>query len=140
MFKLDNNFLVSLGLGTLPVDEKNKLLAYIYETLELRVGMRLAQQMTDAQLDEFESFIERNDESGALQWLEANFPNYKQVVSEELDKLQAEVGQAAPQILAAAQAASTQPPLQAPTPPAGTNDPTASAGPAQAPPVPPPAA
>lgn len=119
MFKLDNNFLVSLGLGDLPVDEKNKLLAYIYETLELRVGMRLAQQMTDAQLDEFEAFIERNDESGALQWLESNFPNYKQVVSEELEKLKSEVSQAAPQILAAAQAggATTQSPVNPSVPP-----------------------
>ena len=104
MFKLDNDFLTSLGLGALPVDEKNKLLQHIYETLEMRVGMRLAEKMTDQQLDEFESFIDRNDEPGALKWLETNFPNYKDVVAEELEKLRTEVTTAAPQILAAAQA------------------------------------
>ncbi len=103
MFKLDNNFLTSLGLGSLPVDEKNKLLQHIYERLEMNVGMRLAEKMTDAQLDEFEGFIDRNDESGALRWLETNFPNYKDVVAEELEKLKTEVQQAAPHILAAAQ-------------------------------------
>lgn len=102
MFKLDNNFLSSLGLGSLPVDEKNKLLQAIYERLEMNVGMRLAERMTDTQLDEFESFIDNNDESGALRWLEANFPDYKQVVAEELEALKAEISQAAPQILAAA--------------------------------------
>lgn len=114
MFKLDNDFLTSLGLGSLPVDEKNKLLQHIYERLEMNVGMRLAEKMTDQQLDEFESFIDRNDEAGALRWLETNFPNYKQVVADELEKLKVEVQQAAPQILAAAQNTPVAP--QAPAP------------------------
>ncbi len=101
MFKLDNDFLQSLGLGGLPVDEKNRLLQMIYERLEMNVGMRLAEKMTDQQLDEFEGFIDRNDEAGALKWLETNFPNYKDVVAEELEKLKVEVQTAAPQILAA---------------------------------------
>ena len=109
MFKLDDNLLKELGLGTLPVDEKNKMLGHIYETLEMRVGMKLAEQMSNEQLDEFESFIDRNDEAGALKWLETNFPNYKQVVADELEKLKAEIKQAAPQILAASQ----QPPTAA---------------------------
>lgn len=100
MFKLDDNFLKELGLDNLPADEKNKMLSHIYETLEMRVGVRLASKMTDAQLDEFESFINNNDETGALKWLEANFPNYKDVVAEELSKLKEEIKQAAPQILA----------------------------------------
>ena len=100
MFKLDNNFLIELGLGALPAEEKNKMLAHIYETLEMRVGMKLAEQMTDAQLDEFEGFINRSDEAGALNWLESNFPNYKQVVAEELERLKNEIKQVAPQIVA----------------------------------------
>jgi hypothetical protein len=108
MFKLDNDFLVSLGLGDLPIDEKNKLLQAIYERLEMNVGMRLAERMTDSQLDEFEGFIDRNDEAGALRWLETNFPNYKDVVAEELEKLKTEVSAAAPQILATAQTTNGQ--------------------------------
>lgn len=105
MFKLDNDFLISLGLGGLPVDEKNKLLQVIYERLEMNVGMRLAERMNDEQLEEFEGFIDRNDEAGALRWLETNFPNYKDVVAGELEKLKVEVSASAPQILAAAQTA-----------------------------------
>lgn len=99
--KLDDSLLTELGLGSLPAEEKNKLLAHIYETLEMRVGMKLAEQMTNEQLDEFEAFIDRNDEAGALKWLETNFPNYKQVVSSELDALKVEIKATAPQILAA---------------------------------------
>lgn len=115
MFKLDNNFLKELGLEGLPSDEKNKILAHIYETLEMRVGVKLASGMTDAQLDEFESYINKNDESGALKWLEANFPNYKDVVAEELNKLKTEIKASAPQILAAASEAPPQPDSQSPS-------------------------
>lgn len=108
MFKLDDNLLRELGLGTLPADEKNRMLAHIYETLEMRVGMKLAEQMSNDQLDEFEGFIDRNDEAGALKWLETNFPNYKQVVADELEALKGEVKASAAQIVAASQAANPQ--------------------------------
>lgn len=100
MFQIDDKFLESLGLGGLPPGDKEKMKGHIYETLEMRVGMTLASQMSEAQLDEFENLMNQNDEAGALRWLEANFPNYRQVVASELDKLKAEVKAAAPQIIA----------------------------------------
>lgn len=100
MIKLDNNLLIELGLGNLPIEEKRKMLAHIYETLEMRVGTELANQMTDDQLLEFEEFIKRNDEGAALDWLEQNFPNYRDVVASEFQKLRGEIAQAAPQIAA----------------------------------------
>lgn len=114
MFKLDDNLLRELGLGELPAAEKNKMLAHIYETLEMRVGMKLAERMTNEQLDEFEGFIDKNDEAGALKWLETNFPNYKQVVADELEALKGEIKQAAPQIVAASQQQEQQSPPEQP--------------------------
>ncbi len=128
MFKLDDNLLRELGLGALPPAEKNRMLAHIYETLEMRVGMRLAEQMTNEQLDEFERFIDANDEAGALKWLETNFPNYKDVVAEELNKLKAEISAAAPQIMATAQQA---PQPVAPVQPGMQQQPAAMPGHAQ---------
>jgi hypothetical protein len=109
MIKLDDNLLAELGLASLPPEEKKKMLAHIYETLEMRVGMELAKQMSDTQLSEFEQFINRNDEAGALHWLESNFPNYKNVVAAEFEKLKAEIRQLAPQILVGAGVAGGQP-------------------------------
>lgn len=103
MFQIDDKFLESLGLGALPQEEKEKMKAHIYETLEMRVGMRLASGMSDEQLSEFEGLMNNNDEAGALKWLETNFPDYKQVVADELNKLKEEISQAAPQILAETQ-------------------------------------
>jgi hypothetical protein len=116
MIKLDDNLLAELGLQALPAEEKKALLKHIYETLEMRVGTTLARQMTDAQLDEFESFINSNDEAGALRWLETNFPNYKDVVAQEFEVLKNEIRQASPQILAGAQAQQQQMQQAAPQP------------------------
>lgn len=110
MFKLDDNLLKELGLGDLPAQEKNTMLRHIYETLEMRVGMKLAEKMTNEQLDEFEGFIDRNDEAGALKWLETNFPNYKDVVASELENLKNEIKTSSAQILAASQEAAAQQP------------------------------
>src|SRR5665213_435608 len=105
MLKIDNTLLQEIGLGSLPQQEKDSLLKHIYETLEMRVGMRLADQMSNEQLDEFEQYFEAKDDAGAFKWLETNFPNYKDIVQEEFDKLKLEVGQSAPQILGASQQA-----------------------------------
>lgn len=146
MFQIDDKFLASLGLEALPQEEKEKMKAHIYETLEMRVGMRLASGMSNQQLTEFEGFMSgdvtkatdyldnlnpnwKNDpayvasqqqaqkagvnldsatsEYAALKWLETNFPDYKKVVAEELDKLKEEIKQSAPQILEATNQSNT---------------------------------
>lgn len=101
MFKLDDNFLKDIGLADLPEEQKLPMLKDIYDTLELRVGMRLAEQMTEAQMDEFEALVDGQDAGGdaAKQWLEANFPGYKQVVADELAKLKAEILETSSQIM-----------------------------------------
>jgi hypothetical protein len=114
MLKLDNSLLDDLGLGSLPEDQKKAMLQHIYETLELRVGTRLANQMTDQQLEEFEKFIDDGgnaNQAQALQWLESNLPHYKQVVNEVFEELKAEVGGMANQIMA-----TTPAPTQGATP------------------------
>lgn len=143
MIKLDDDLLQELGLAGLPPEEKKKLLAHIYETLEMRVGMKLAEQMSDAQLTEFEQFIDRNDEGGALKWLETNFPNYKDVVASEFERLKGEIRQVAPQILSAGSSAQpqqqpdptaqVQPPQRPAWPPAGQSQP--GVNPPQTPPA-----
>lgn len=113
MLKLDNNLLEELGLGTLPEEQKKAMIQHIYETLELRVGTQLANQMTDRQLEEFEQFIDAGGDANqtqALQWLESNLPNYKQVVNDVFEALKAEVKQMAPQLVAASAAQPTDAP------------------------------
>jgi hypothetical protein len=139
--KIDDNLLQEIGLGSLPEAEKARMRQHIYETLEMRVGMRLADQMSNQQLDEFEQFVNAQDDAGAFHWLETNFPNYKDVVNEEFEKLKNEVSQLAPQIMSGPQqpqAASPQaPPAMPPQQPYA--DPGLTQGQGQFPPQQPPA-
>lgn len=107
---LDRSLLDELGLSGLPENEKSSLLSHIYETLEMRVGMRLADQMSNEQLEEFEKYFEAKDDTGAFRWLETNFPNYKEIVQDEFNKLKEEVKLSAPQILEASLTSANQPP------------------------------
>jgi len=91
MFQFDDSFLQSLGLGEMPEEQKKAFLQHLYEELELRVGTRLSEGMSEQQLSGFETLIDSNDENGALGWLESNRPDYKAVVAEELEKLKQEV-------------------------------------------------
>jgi len=115
-YRLDEQTLEELGLAALPPEEKRKMLTHILETLEMRVGTTLASQMSDAQLDEFEKLMPtdqdspeaiKDKEKAALTWLETNFPNYKDVVSGELEKLKSEIKELAPQILATSTSSSS---------------------------------
>lgn len=75
MFQLDDKFLQDLGLDQLPEDQKQAFKEHIYSELELRVGVRLSNGLSDEQLSEFESFVDRNDEK-VRAWVAANSPDY----------------------------------------------------------------
>lgn len=105
MFQLDDKFLQDLGLDALPEEQKQAFLQHIYEELELRVGTRLSDGMSDAQLDEFEGIIDRKE--GAVDtWLATNYPTYQQ--DETYTQLQQSTGIAAGDPRLAAEFAATK--------------------------------
>ena len=77
MLQLDDKFLQDVGLGGLPEDQKKLFLDHFREQLELRVGTKLSEGLSDAQLEEFESFIDRKDDK-VNAWIAANVPNYQE--------------------------------------------------------------
>jgi hypothetical protein len=76
MFQLDDQFLTDIGLADLPEEQKKPFLQHIYEQLEYKVGIRLSDGLTDEQLTEFESIIDRN-EAAVAQWISQYAPNYE---------------------------------------------------------------
>ncbi len=75
MFQLDDNFLQDVGLGAMPADQKQAFLQHIYSELELRVGTKLSEGLSDDQMSEFEAFIDRDSEK-VDNWFQAHLPNY----------------------------------------------------------------
>ncbi|HSX28044.1 MAG TPA: DUF5663 domain-containing protein [Candidatus Saccharimonadales bacterium] len=104
MLQLDQNWLAQQGITGLAPDDVQSLLQYVYSELELRVGMKLSESLTDDQLKEFEQLAMSGDDQRQLQWLETNCPSYKDVVKQELDRLGAELREHREKILPAAQA------------------------------------
>lgn len=77
MFQLNDDFLKELGLDGLPEEQRAAFLKHIYGELEQRVGERLSQGLSDAQLNEFTEIIDRTP--GAVdRFLAAHAPNYQQ--------------------------------------------------------------
>ena len=75
MFKLDDKFLEELGLGAMPAEQKQAFLQHIYSELEMRVGERLTDGMSDELLDEFGYFVDMNQD-GMSKWFGENLPDY----------------------------------------------------------------
>lgn len=76
MFQLDDQFLADIGLNELPDDQKQAFLQHIYEELELRVGTKLSDGLSDEQLEQFEKIIDR-DQPSVDAWLAQYVPNYQ---------------------------------------------------------------
>jgi uncharacterized protein DUF5663 len=76
MFQIDDKFLQDLGLDQLPEDQKQAFKEHIYSQLELRVGTRLSDGLSDAQLAEFESFVDR-DTAKVQAWISQHVPDYQ---------------------------------------------------------------
>ena len=75
MFQLDDKFLSEIGLDSLPEEQKKPFLQHIYDELEIRVGTKLSDGMSDDQLAEFESIIDRKDEV-IVDWMAKFAPDY----------------------------------------------------------------
>lgn len=76
MLKLNNDFLLEMGLGDMAEEHKKPFLKYIYEQLELRVGEVISKGMTPDQIDEFKR-IAANDSAFSSRWLSENDPAYR---------------------------------------------------------------
>lgn len=89
MFQLNDDFLNSIGLNDMPEDQKKPFLQHIYSELEMRVGTKLSDGMSDEQLEEFGSIIDRND-AIIVGWLQKYAPDYYN--DESFSKIQEATG------------------------------------------------
>jgi len=76
MFQLDEKFLQDIGLNDLPEEQKKPFLQHIYDELELRVGTKLSEGMSDEQLSEFEAIIDHKEEV-VTAWLQKYSADYR---------------------------------------------------------------
>lgn len=97
--QVNDHFLTDVGLDALPEAVKPAYLRRVYEDLTHSIGMRLARDMTEEQLEEFDA-LRDGPRCVAVAWLHINFPSYPRVVAEEFAAARRRLADQAPQILA----------------------------------------
>lgn len=86
--RFDEEFLKRVGLGAMPKAEKQAFLNYIQEELEVRIGERIAEGLSEQQLQEFDSLT---DPEQITNWLHANRPDYGEIVKRTFAELEQEI-------------------------------------------------
>ena len=86
--EFNEEFLAEVGLSAMPEDQKKDFLEYVQEQLEIRIGERISKGMTEAQLDEFDAITDQNE---AAKWLEANRPDYREIVTRTISEMKEEI-------------------------------------------------
>lgn len=68
MFQFDESFLEQVGLSNMPQEQKDTFLQYAQDQLEVRIGEKMSEGLSEEQLDEFEKIID-NDQETVQKWL-----------------------------------------------------------------------
>ena len=86
--QFDEKFLQEMGLSAMPEDQKQAFLDYVQEELEVRIGERISKGLTEAQLNQFDMITDQDE---AAEWLEANRPDYREIVNRTIEELKDEI-------------------------------------------------
>lgn len=86
--KIDEEFLVEVGLAAMPAEQKKDFLDYVQEELEVRIGERISRGLTQTQLNEFDMI---NEPAEAAKWLEKNRPDYREIVNRTINEIKEEI-------------------------------------------------
>ena len=86
--EIDEKFLADMGLSAMPEEQKQDFLAYVQEELEIRIGERISRGLTETQLNEFDMITDPNE---AAKWLEANRPDYREIVARTIAEMKDEI-------------------------------------------------
>ncbi|WP_410633050.1 tetratricopeptide repeat protein [Amycolatopsis sp. cmx-4-83] len=89
--ELNSELLRELGLEPHSDEETRMLLDEFYTELEREVGTAISRLMLHEQLDEFEEYIDSNDEESATAFLGDMIPEHRTIVFEKFDDLKARI-------------------------------------------------
>ncbi|MBR0403286.1 hypothetical protein IJI55_01930 [Candidatus Saccharibacteria bacterium] len=89
--QFDEEFLDKVGLSDLPKDKKESFLASLQGELEMRVGHKMSEGMSDAKLLEFDELSQSGDTEAIQMWIRTERPDYREIARDELEKLTEEI-------------------------------------------------
>ena len=88
MFNIKNNheFLAAIGIENAP--NRDAIIADLEKLTEQKLTVKISENLTSAQLEEFNNII---DEEQAANWLAKNLPNLPDLVTESLSEIKNEL-------------------------------------------------
>ena len=98
---LDDDLLVSVGLGALRPNDRVDLLTATRRELERRVGMRIVRELPAGELDRFEQHVEAGRVDLARSVLARACPRRREIVEHEYRDVVDDLRSAAPLLVAA---------------------------------------
>ena len=79
-----------LGIQALSEEAQARVLESVYTTLNTAMARRVAEELTDEQLDELAK-IPETDKAAVNEWLENTVDNYDTILSEEMQEVLTEI-------------------------------------------------
>ena len=95
--KFDDEFLASVGLKMMPESQKEGFLKYVQEEVEVRVGEKVCEGLSDKEVAELEACADGEE---TLDWLRVNRPNFREMIDEVVDSVKEAIVKNAERILA----------------------------------------
>ena len=95
--KFDDEFLASVGLKMMPESQKEGFLNYVQEEVEVRVGERVCEGLSEGEILELEAC---DGDEETLNWLKVNRPNFREIIDEVVDSVKEAIIKNADRILA----------------------------------------
>ena len=82
-----------LGIDKLSEEKQEKILMQMGEIVQQRTLLRLAEEMTDEQKDEFNKSLKENkeDPEKMTKYLQTNFPELDKIITEEIGRYKQEI-------------------------------------------------
>ncbi len=91
MDNLPDNFFISSGLGVLVGDQKEAAERRVLEELDLKMGDKLSNTLTEEQFLQLEHLASQDDSAKTDAWLERNCPGYEQIIEAALEEVKKEI-------------------------------------------------
>lgn len=86
--QFDEQFLEEMGLTGMPEDQKQDFLDFVQREVEIRIGERISRGLSEVQLNEFDMIT---DQDKAVEWLEKNRPDFREIVNRTIEEVKAEI-------------------------------------------------
>jgi len=75
-----------LGIDKMPEDKQTEAISSLMRTLNNRMSVRMAEELTEEQMSKIEAVVAKGDEP-SMEELEQAHPGFSQMYQEEIDKL-----------------------------------------------------